>query len=135
MRLIGRVITAFDSSLLSATQIEHGAPRPTAPEPEDTEEYGRYLATTCTLCHGSNLTGATLQDGSGVRAPNITPSGALGTWSEEDFVETIRTDVTPAGNSLDKENMPWDRLSKMTDGELESIWIYLSSLTPVTSGG
>ena len=46
----------------------------------------------------------------------------------------MRTGVTPAGNSLDKENMPWDHFGKMTDDELEAVWLYVRSVTPVTAG-
>lgn len=88
----------------------------------------------CTFCHGPDLGGASIPDGSGVRAPNITPGGALGSWSEEDFINTLRTGVTPSGNNLDRENMPWDRFSKMTDDELEALWLYVRSVTPLTTG-
>ena len=135
LRLMALVITAFDQSMLPATLIDHETPRSPAPERGVTEEYGKYLAVMCTLCHGSDLGGALLRDGSGVRAPNITQGGALGVWSEEDFINTLRTGTTPAGNKLDKENMPWNRFGKMTDDELKALWLYLSAVTPVTAGG
>ena len=135
LRLIARIITAFDQSLLPANVIDHEAPRSPAPEPGVTQEYGRYVAVVCTLCHGQDLGGGMLPDDFDVRAPNITQGGALGAWSEEDFINTLRTGVTPAGNNLKKENMPWDRFSKMTDDELMALWLYLSVVTPVAAGG
>ena len=131
--IIARIITVFDQSLLPANLIDYETPRSPAPEPGATLEYGKYLAMMCALCHGPDLGGALIPDGSGVRAPNITQGGALGAWSEEDFINTLRTGVTPAGNSLDKENMPWERFSKMTDDELEAVWLYVRSVTPVTA--
>ena len=134
LRLIARIITVFDQSLLPANLIDYETPRSPAPEPGVTTEYGQYLAMMCTLCHGPDLGGASIPDGSGVRAPNITQGGALGASSEEDFINTLRTGVTPSGNNLDRENMPWDRLSKMTDDELEALWLYVRSVTPLTTG-
>ena len=118
----------------NVTMIEHDAPRPVAPEPGVTVEYGAYLARTCALCHGSNFNGQTVQiDGPPILSTNLTPGGELRFWSEEDFITTLRTGVTPSGHQL-KEEMPWKYLGQMTDDELKAVWLYLQSLPALAQG-
>ncbi len=62
---------------------------------------------------------------------NLTPGGDLAKWSEEDFLKTVHTGVTPSGKKLDPALMPWQSMGKMTDDELKAIWLYLQSLPPV----
>ena len=114
-----------------ATVIDHYAPRPVAPQPGVTVEYGMYLARTCTLCHGSELNGQTIFDGS--VALNVTPGGEMKGWSEEDFIATMRTGVTPNGHQL-KDVMPWKYFGQMTDDELKAVWMYLQSLPALPQG-
>jgi len=116
-----------DPSALPAQVIDHTGKRPPAPEPGITIEYGRYLGLVCRSCHGENMAGGT-QPGAGL---NLTPGGDLGSWSEEDFLTTMSTGVTPSGRQLDPELMAWETLSKMTDEDLKAIWLYLQSLPPV----
>ena len=54
---LGRIIVLLEDSLLPASIIDHTAPRPPAPEPGVTAEYGRYVATVCSICHGENMAG------------------------------------------------------------------------------
>ena len=55
---IGRVIALLSpGGLLTASEIDHTAPRPPDPVRGVTAEYGAYLATICSLCHGENLSG------------------------------------------------------------------------------
>lgn len=114
-----------------ATVIDHDTPRPVAPQPGVTVEYGMYLARTCTLCHGSELNGQTIFDGS--VALNLTPGGEMKGWSEEDFIATMRTGVTPNGHQL-KDVMPWKYFGQMTDSELKAVWMYLQSLPALGQG-
>ena len=59
--------------------------------------------------------------------PNLTQGGELIAWTEADFMNTLRTGVTPYGHQL-SDNMPWKDFGKMTDDELQAIWLYLQSL-------
>jgi mono/diheme cytochrome c family protein len=114
--------------------IDHYAPRPVAPEPGVTVEYGKYLTSTCALCHGPDLNGQTVQfNGPPVLTPNLTRGGEMGFWSEEDFVATLRTGVTPSGHQL-KDVMPWKYLGQMTDDEQKAVWLYLQSLPALKQG-
>jgi mono/diheme cytochrome c family protein len=117
-----------------ADQIDHVGPRPTAPAPGVTAEYGQYLTHTCTECHGANLNGAPFgPPGQQVPTPNLTPGGELGTWSKEDFIMTLRTGVTPGGHELSEE-MPWKYYGQMTNDELSAVWIYVHSLPTLGQG-
>ena len=112
--------------------IDHDGPRPVAPNPGVTVEYGGYLAKTCTSCHGSNFNGQLLQWADSL-APNLTPGGELRFWSEEDFMRTLRTGITPSGHQL-KDAMPWKYFGQMTDDELRAVWMYLQSLPSLPQG-
>jgi cytochrome c553 len=114
--------------------IDHDGPRPVAPEPGVTVEYGKYLATTCALCHGQNFNGQMISEGGPeYLAPNLTMGGEMHAWSEEDFMRTLRTGVTPSGHQL-KDVMPWKYFGQMTDDELKAVWMYLQSLPPLPQG-
>jgi len=102
-----------------------------APERGATKEYGEYLVNTndCHVCHGPQLNGGSYPDPTIKKiSPNLTPGGELGFWTEEEFINTIRTGTTPGGHNLDPELMPWKYYSKFYDDELKAIWLYLQSL-------
>jgi mono/diheme cytochrome c family protein len=105
----------------------------TAPAPAVTVEYGSYLVDThdCHICHGQNMNGGKFPDPTKkIITPNLTQSGDLSTWTEADFVNTLKTGVTPHGHQL-SDNMPWKEFRHMTDDELKAIWAYLQSLPPM----
>jgi mono/diheme cytochrome c family protein len=133
LRVLGRIFAAFDTdSFFAARVIDHDAARPAEPEPGATREYGAYLTFMCSACHGENLSGGEVlgfEPGAPL-APNLTPGGELGSWTEEEFFTTIRTGQTPAGRNLENDFMPWVNFRKMTDEELRAIWLYLESLAP-----
>ncbi len=114
--------------------IDHDGPRPGVPQPGLTVEYGKYLATTCTLCHGENLNGQTVREGPNVYvALNLTRGGEMKGWSEEQFITTMRSGVTPSGHKLN-DFMPWKYFGQMTDDELRAVWMYLQSLPALPQG-
>jgi mono/diheme cytochrome c family protein len=100
-----------------------------APERGVTPEYGEYLANTndCRVCHGPNLNGGPFPDPTiKLISPNLTPGGELGFWTEEQFINTIRTGVKPSGQQL-SEHMPWKNYRLFNDDELKAIWLFLQS--------
>lgn len=133
---LGRIFVAlgmFDSEaipFIPAEVIDHSAPFIERPEMGATAEYGQYLMsiTLCSMCHGSDLKGGPPLEEGMPAGPNIAVYGAPGGWSEEQFVATIRTGVTPYDKSLDPEFMPWDIMSNMTDDELAAMWRYIASV-------
>jgi len=81
------------------------------------------------VCHGPQLNGGPYPDPT-VKfiSPNLTPGGEPGFWTEEQFVNTIRTGTTPGGHDLNPDLMPWKDYKLMTDDELKAIYMYLQSL-------
>ena len=125
-----------DVPMLSAEMIDHAAPRPVAPEAAVTVEYGQYMASTCTGCHGKGMSGGYIPGipPEGPPPLNLTPGGELIGWTEAGFVNTLHMGVTPSGRQLDNEYMPWEVLGQMTDDELKAIWLHLQSLPPKEQG-
>ncbi len=103
----------------------------TAPEVGVSVEYGEYLVNTydCRICHGPEMNGGPFPDPTKTKiSPNLTPSGELAFWTEEEFINTMRTGTTPSGHELDSEFMPWKDYGKMYDDELKAIFLYLQSI-------
>jgi cytochrome c553 len=125
--LMARYFILLTPDLLPAQAIDHKGPRPVAPQPGVSVEYGEYLALACKACHGQDLAGGT-QPGEGL---NLTPAGDLGQWTEADFLTALRTGTTPDGKALNPDLMPWQMIGKMTDDELKAIWLYFQTVPPV----
>lgn len=133
-KLMARILLATGQvPLISATQIDHTVRPPATITEVVSAEYGEYLATTCTGCHKPDFSGgASIGSDPANPAPaNLTPAGHLANWTQEDFINTLRTGVTPEGKTLDAEFMPWPITARMTDDELAAIWLYLNTLPAV----
>jgi mono/diheme cytochrome c family protein len=116
--------------LSAAEIIDHDGPFTRMPEVGANQAYGEYLSALCASCHGEDLSGAQPPIQGSPIAPNLTPGGGLAAWSEAEFIQTIRTGVTPSGHQMDPEYMPWKSWAKFHDEELQAIWLYLASLPP-----
>lgn len=121
--------------LLPVELIDHGSPRPPAPEPGVTVAYGEYLAVICQGCHRPDFAGGPIPGAPPDLPPalNLTPGGELARWTEADFITTIRTGITPSGRALDPL-MPAQQFAKMTDDELKAVWLFLQSLPALEQG-
>jgi len=129
---VGRILTGaglFNGSF-PATYIDHDQPFPEMPEVGANVAYGEYLSRFCQSCHGANLAGGQPPVPESPPAPNLTPGGELSGWTEDDFLTTLRTGVTPDGHHLNAEFMPWPSIAKLEDVELRGLYIYLQSLAP-----
>ncbi|MES2856895.1 MAG: c-type cytochrome, partial [Bdellovibrionota bacterium] len=93
--------------------------------------YGAYLTTSCTGCHGTGFKGGPIPGvpPSWPAAADISSTGAPGRWTLEEFKSTMRTGVTPEGKKLDPLYMPWPQAVKMTDEELEAIYLSLKGIS------
>lgn len=61
-------------------------------------EYGKYIVdiNDCRVSHGPELNGGPFPDPTITKiSPNITPGGEVGFWSEEDFMNSLRTESPP----------------------------------------
>ena len=68
-----------------------------------------------------------------VFSANITPDKktGIGTWSEKDFINTIRTGIHPGWKRDLNKPMPWLEYAKLSNEQLTSIYAYLMALQPV----
>jgi mono/diheme cytochrome c family protein len=125
------IFGVLDYNNLPLAKIDHQAVGAGVPVESVSVEYGRYLVdiAVCKDCHGPNLEGRSAQDAeTGPPAgPNLTPGGALGSWTEQDLAAALRSGSTPDGRRLNLE-MPWASYSGMSDDEIRAIWLYLQSL-------
>lgn len=101
-------------------------------------EFGRHIAGACVGCHRGTFTGGPVPGGdpSWPPAKNLTPHPAgIGPWTYEQFVTTMREGRRPDGTALLAPMtliMPYAR--RMSDVELEALWLFLRSL-PVAEQG
>jgi len=119
------------ANIFPAEIIDHDAPRPAAPEAAASAEYGDYLVKVndCQICHGEDLTGGQSPEPGAPPAPDITTTGLIGAYQDEDALLTFfRTGMTPYNKPVDNEIMPWEHFGLMTDEELTAVYLYLKSL-------
>ena len=138
VRPLGRILFASGQlPLLGAEFIDHANIPAAAPAPAVSAEYGEYLAAVCTGCHGMGFSGGVIPGVPPEWPPsaNLTPAGNLANWSEEDFINTLRSGTTPEGKSLEPMYMPWPNIGKFTDDELKALWLFLQALPAKPSGG
>jgi mono/diheme cytochrome c family protein len=124
-------------TFLPAELIPHDAPRPIAPEPGVTPEYGEYLSHSCKVCHGLTLSGGEIPGfpPDWPSAPNLTfgEGGRLPAWGEAGFIQIIRTGQKH-GRAINSAYMPWESYRHMNDDELKAVYTYLQSLPPKAFG-
>jgi mono/diheme cytochrome c family protein len=107
-----------------------------------TAEKGSYLATVgnCSTCHTAE-NGPPFAGGVAFRTPfgtlystNITmdEETGIGRWSFPDFYQSMKQGLRPDGTHL-YPAFPYTDFAKMTDSDIASVYLYLQTLTPVTS--
>ena len=126
-----------DITFIPAELIPHDAPRPSAPRPGVTVEYGQYLSLSCMVCHGPTLSGGQIPGfpPEWPAAPNLTSGlgSRLPAWGEEEFITLIRNGEKH-GRRLGTAFMPWTSYRFMNDDELQAVYLYLMSLEPKEFG-
>lgn len=135
---LGQLLVATRKMPLSATVIgahdtEHAAE---PPRTEASVTFGRHLAGVCTGCHGQELAGGPIPGGdpSWPPAKNLTPAAeGLAGWSFGEFVTAMRDGIRPDGSPLaEPMTLVTPYAQRMTDVEMEALWLYLRSLDPVS---
>lgn len=136
---LGRALVALGAFQLAPEMIDPAIAHTATAPSGVTVERGQYLTQigVCADCHGQGLVGRSPEEAEqGPPAgPNLTPGGELASWSEADFIQTIRTGVTPAGDQLDPMEMPWPSYARHSDDDLKAIYLYLQSLPPAPTQG
>lgn len=114
--------------LFPAEMIDHDRTLVKEVKAEITADFGKYLSTSCQGCHRENMKGGEpLAPGFPVVA-DISSTGHAGKWTDEQFITTLRTGVTPEGRVLKPEEMPWTMAKEFTDLELKALHLYLNTL-------
>jgi mono/diheme cytochrome c family protein len=134
--LLGKILDRKDAIVLDvARRIDHEN-KPTPPAPEPTAAYGKFIARTCSGCHGEKLSGGPIP-GAPADLPipsNITPDATgLAGWSYEDFAKLLDTGVRKNGQKLNPF-MPLEMLTAMDEIERKALWAYLQSVPAVAFG-
>ena len=95
-------------------------------EPAASAAYGEYVANVfdCALCHGADLAG-----GPGGLIPAGPSLAGAKIWTSEQFINAMRTGVTPYGSTL-SDDMPWEGMAKMDDQTLEAVLLYVKQTAP-----
>lgn len=126
---VARVMAFFDKfPLLPVEKIDHlRALDPLADTLEGIGQ-GKYLAVSCSGCHGNHMKGGAALAPGMLPVPDITAGGNPGQWTQAQFMQTLRTGVTPSGHRIKNEDMPWKMTAQYTDKELASLYQYLRSI-------
>lgn len=124
------------------------------PNAHDTLKYGEYLvqSAACKDCHSQDEQGKIIAglefaggkeykvNGNTLRSANITPDAGtgIGSWSKQQFIARFRlfNDAGKAqkvGQTDFQTIMPWWEYSKLSGGDLASIYTYLKTVKPVSN--
>lgn len=133
---VARVLLATGKIKLASEVIDHANLQTASVTPAVTVEYGRYVAASCTGCHGPTYAGGKIEVGppGWPRAANLTPhpESRMASWTEAEFVSVMRTAKRPDGSELDPV-MP-RVFGGMDDVELKALWAFFRSLPPLPMG-
>ena len=115
----------------------------TAPARGATPEYGAYLSQHVGLCGECHTPRTKMMQKPEMdhlfqgmknppkafpaKPPNITSTGRPGSWTEDQFVTTVRTGVRPDGYKLNPF-MPYAQFSRMSDDDVRAIYLYLKTI-------
>jgi mono/diheme cytochrome c family protein len=124
---MGGILIGTGMFPLASRTIRHDSVGVRTAVPGATAYYGQYLVDIagCRLCHGPQLQGMKAKGGP---PPGPSLVASVATRSADDFRATLRTGRTPDGRALNAETMPWPSFARMTDDELQAIWLYVQSL-------
>jgi mono/diheme cytochrome c family protein len=96
-------------------------------------ERGAHIAAyNCSGCHGEDYSGGPFFEDPTIGyipSSNLTPGGAVGMYSDEDWVKALRHGIGPDGKSL--VVMPSQATYYYSDEDLGALIAYLKSLPPV----
>lgn len=125
---VARMLHTFGigEPLVPAERIDHTTQRNPQPPPGPTLAYGEYIVEACKFCHGANLGGQPVGGEAGAPpSPPIGSNSLVSRWTEAQFVQTMRTGVTPEGRHLRAEYMPWPAVGTLHDDELQALYMAL----------
>jgi mono/diheme cytochrome c family protein len=129
LKPVAYVLTHLDKlPLVVAERIDHTAQSQEEVLAEVSPAYGKYLAVSCTGCHRDNFKGGDALIPGSPAVSDITAAGNVGKWTEAQFIQALRTGITPEGKKLDPKYMPWPMAREYTETEIRSLYLFLTSL-------
>lgn len=132
------VLYGFDFIPDAAQRIDHSLP-PAQPVAEGvTLAHGKYVANMCLGCHGATFSGGKIPGGppDWPAAANITPGegSVMPRYPDaQKFVAMMRGGKRPDGTAI--AVMPFESLSKMSDVDLQALYLYVKSVPAKPAGG
>lgn len=126
---VGRILTDLNKlPMFPVEMIDHDRTLVKYVKEEVTTDFGKYLSVACQGCHRENMKGGDPVAPGFPPVADITSTGNPGKWTEQQFMETLRTGITPEGKKLKPEEMPWTMTKAYTDTELKALYAYVRSL-------
>lgn len=122
----------------AAEKIDHSLPPPATVPEGPTPQYGAYIATMCTGCHGPGFSGGKIPGTppSWPAAANLTtaPDSGMSRYeAPEQFRDMMRSGKRRDGSAVSNV-MPFSSLRRMHDVELDALFQFLKSTAPRTTG-
>lgn len=135
---VGRLLyVTGELPLVPAERTDHTAPVPAAPPVGPTVEYGRYMAHTCTGCHGEHFSGGKIPGTPPEWPPaaNLTPheSGLAGA-SYDQFVAAVQRGEKRDGGTINPMYMPFRQFAGFTDVEVQALYAFLRTVPARPAG-
>jgi mono/diheme cytochrome c family protein len=126
---LGYILTDMGKlPMFPAEEIDHSRSLIKEVKAEVTASYGKYIATSCQGCHREDMKGGDPIAPGFPAVADISSTGNPGKWTDEQFINTLRTGVTPEGKVLNSNDMPWKMAKEFNDTELKALHLYLNSL-------
>jgi mono/diheme cytochrome c family protein len=113
--------------IIPAEQIDHQSRMIPQVDTTSPEVFGKYLSAMCSGCHHANMKGGDAMAPGFPPVPDLTSTGAVGKWSQQQFSSALRTGRRPDGTLLDP-NMPVQMTRHYSDEELNALYMYLKTL-------
>lgn len=134
LRPVARTLIATGLIKFGYDEIDHTRTPLTVAPTGGTVEHGRYIAAGCVGCHAKDYGGGAVPGApsGSKKSSNLTPSGNVGKWTQAEFIKIFRDGTRPDGTKIDPL-MPWQVLGKLSDEELQGVYLFLRTLPPVTA--
>lgn len=116
------------AGLTTADKIDHTEKVADKLIPAVTADYGKYLAASCSGCHGRDFKGQEMPIPGMKASANITSTGDVGKWTESQFMTVLKTGKRPDGRQIENKDMPWEMTRNFTDDEIKSLYLFLQTL-------
>jgi hypothetical protein len=134
--VVGKVLDRRGRAVFDVARFIERTPVDAPPDPAPVPSYGRFVARSCTMCHGEHLSGGRIP-GTPRSVPvplNLTPDATgLADWSYGDFDRVLTTGVRRNAKPLDPF-MPYESFAKYDEIQKRALWAYLRSLPPTPFG-